>query len=44
MSNGTIIVTGASRGIGEAIAIELAACGAQVAVVDLNLPQAYQSC
>ena len=34
------LVTGAGQGIGEAIAAELAACGAQVAVVDINLPQA----
>jgi len=34
------LVTGAGQGIGKAIAIELAACGAQVAVVDINLPQA----
>ena len=34
------IVTGSGQGIGEAIAIEFAACGAQVAVVDLNISQA----
>ncbi len=34
------LVTGAGQGIGEAIAVELASCGAQVAVVDINLSQA----
>ena len=34
------IVTGAGQGIGEAIAIELAACGATVFVVDINLDTA----
>ncbi|MDX6459323.1 MAG: hypothetical protein QOE55_3020, partial [Acidobacteriaceae bacterium] len=34
------IVTGAATGIGQAIAIRLAAAGATVAVVDLNLPGA----
>jgi 2-dehydro-3-deoxy-L-rhamnonate dehydrogenase (NAD+) len=36
------IVTGAATGIGQAIAIRLAAAGATVAVVDLNLPGAQQ--
>ena len=34
------IVTGAGQGIGEAIAMELAACGATVFVVDINLDTA----
>jgi 3-oxoacyl-[acyl-carrier protein] reductase len=37
------IVTGAATGIGQAIAIRLAAAGATVAVVDLNLPGAQQA-
>ncbi len=36
------IVTGAATGIGEAIAARLAAAGATVAVVDLNLAGAQQ--
>jgi 3-oxoacyl-[acyl-carrier protein] reductase len=38
----TAIVTGAATGIGKAIATRLAAAGATVAVVDLNLEQARQ--
>jgi 3-oxoacyl-[acyl-carrier protein] reductase len=38
----TAIVTGAATGIGRAIATRLAAAGATVAVVDLNLEQATQ--
>jgi 3-oxoacyl-[acyl-carrier protein] reductase len=38
----TALVTGAATGIGEAIAIRLAAAGATVAVIDLNLPEAEQ--
>ena len=34
------LITGAGQGIGEAITIELAACGAEVAVVDINISQA----
>ncbi len=34
------LVTGAGQGIGEAIAIELAACGAEVAVIDIRLSKA----
>jgi 3-oxoacyl-[acyl-carrier protein] reductase len=37
------IVTGAGNGIGEAIASELAACGAQVAVIDINLSRAEKT-
>ena len=37
------LVTGAGQGIGQAIAIELAACGAEVAVVDINLSQAEEA-
>ncbi|MFB3920741.1 MAG: SDR family NAD(P)-dependent oxidoreductase [Terriglobia bacterium] len=40
LSNRAAIVTGAGQGIGEAIATRLAAEGADVAVVDLNLPAA----
>ena len=36
----TAIVTGAATGIGKAIATRLAAAGATVAVVDLNLAEA----
>jgi 3-oxoacyl-[acyl-carrier protein] reductase len=36
------VVTGAGQGIGEAIAVRLAGAGADVAVVDLNLPLAEQ--
>jgi 2-dehydro-3-deoxy-L-rhamnonate dehydrogenase (NAD+) len=39
----TAIVTGAATGIGQAISIRLAAAGATIAVVDLNLPGAQQS-
>jgi NAD(P)-dependent dehydrogenase (short-subunit alcohol dehydrogenase family) len=38
----TAIVTGAATGIGQAIATRLAAAGATVAVVDLNLAEAQQ--
>jgi 3-oxoacyl-[acyl-carrier protein] reductase len=34
------LVTGSGQGIGEAIAVELAACGAKVAVVDIELSRA----
>jgi len=34
--NKTVVVTGAGRGIGRAIALQLAACGADIAVFDLN--------
>jgi 3-oxoacyl-[acyl-carrier protein] reductase len=39
----TAIVTGAATGIGQAIAARLAAAGATVAVIDLNLPEAEQA-
>ena len=39
----TAIVTGAATGIGQAIAVRLAAAGAAVAVIDLNLPDAEQT-
>lgn len=39
----TAIVTGAATGIGQAIAVRLAAAGATVAVIDLNLPEAEQA-
>jgi 3-oxoacyl-[acyl-carrier protein] reductase len=42
LTDRTAIVTGAGQGIGEAIALRLAGAGADVAVVDLNLPQAEQ--
>jgi 3-oxoacyl-[acyl-carrier protein] reductase len=38
----TALVTGAATGIGKAIATRLAAAGATVAVIDLNLPEAEQ--
>jgi 3-oxoacyl-[acyl-carrier protein] reductase len=34
----TVVVTGAARGIGRAIAVEFAAAGANLALVDLKLP------
>jgi len=34
--NKTVVVTGAGRGIGRAIALQLAARGANIAVFDLN--------
>jgi 3-oxoacyl-[acyl-carrier protein] reductase len=37
------IVTGAGQGIGEAIALRLAGAGADIAIVDVNLPQAEQA-
>ena len=45
INNKMIIVTGAARGLGQAIAIHLASHGARVALVDLNtddLEQTYQ--
>jgi 3-oxoacyl-[acyl-carrier protein] reductase len=40
LANRVAIVTGAAQGIGEAIALRLAGAGADVIVVDLNLPVA----
>lgn len=40
LSHRVAIITGAAQGIGEAIALRLARAGADVAVVDLNLPLA----
>ncbi len=40
LANRVAIVTGAAQGIGEAISLRLANAGADVAVVDLNLPLA----
>ena len=45
INNKTIIVTGAARGLGQAIAMHLASQGAQIALIDLNfddLEQTYQ--
>ena len=36
LSGKTAIITGASRGIGKAIAIQLAACGAKISLVARN--------
>jgi NAD(P)-dependent dehydrogenase (short-subunit alcohol dehydrogenase family) len=41
--SGTAIVTGAARGIGRAIALELARAGYGIAAVDLEAPQAVAS-
>jgi 3-oxoacyl-[acyl-carrier protein] reductase len=40
----TIVVTGAGQGIGRAIAADLAAAGAELALIDLNGEQLEQSC
>jgi NAD(P)-dependent dehydrogenase (short-subunit alcohol dehydrogenase family) len=42
LSGEFVIVTGAARGLGEAIAITLAGERASVAVADLNLPDAQK--
>lgn len=36
----TAVITGAARGIGAAIALKLAACGANVAILDIGQPEA----
>ena len=38
----TVIVTGCAMGIGAAITADLKACGANVSVFDLSLPEAYE--
>lgn len=43
LTNRVAIVTGGAQGIGEAIAIRLAGAGANIAVVDLNAPEAEKT-
>jgi 2-hydroxycyclohexanecarboxyl-CoA dehydrogenase len=43
LQNKTAVVTGSGSGIGRAIALRLAACGATVAVADLNLDGAKET-
>ncbi len=40
----TIAVTGAAQGIGRAIALEFAAAGSDLALIDLSLPRLEESC
>ena len=37
VANKTIVITGAAAGVGRALAIECARCGALVALADVNL-------
>jgi len=39
LRNKTVVVTGAARGIGRAIALQLAKCGAELALFDTNLDE-----
>jgi len=44
LSHKTIAVTGAAQGIGRAIALEFAAAGSDLALIDLSLPRLEESC
>ena len=44
IKNKTIIVTGAARGLGQAMATHLASQGARIALIDLDAPPLEQTC
>ena len=43
LNNTTIVITGAARGLGLAIAKRLAKCGANLALIDLDTPELYRA-